>query len=580
MAEPALAVKGATRRFALPLLGGVTVSGTALLVLLAFLTVFPLLMIVYGSFVQAGPLARPVVLTLQGYLSTYTELSTYGLFGTTLWLTAARTALVMALAVFFAWAVARTDTPLRRVIEPLMWLVFFIPPQSMIYAWIILLAPKTGLINVALMSVLPFKEPPFSIYSHGGIIWVSVLLWTSVAFILITPAFKRMDRTLEEAARICGVTVPKVLMRITLPLLRPAILGATVLVFVRLMGSFEIELFLGNPANIYVFSTKIYDYLSMYPTNYPAAMALSVGVQVLTLVLVAAQWKLVGGREYTVITGRGYSASSIRLGHWKYVTLAVMLVYIFFAVLLPLGALVLGSISKVVGVYGADLWTLANYQDTFQNPAVWSSFQNTFVVSVVAATLGIVLYSLISYTALRTRFAGRRLLDLFSWIPYAVPGVVLSLGFLWAFVGVLPFAPILYGSLYLMIMVAIIRALPLGVRTMNGSLVQISRELEESAKVHGASWLYTFRRIIVPLVAPAFAASWILVFVFVWRELETFILLYLPKSRLVPIMMFEYWQGGRVGNSVAIGVVAVAVAFACSVIAWRVGIGKESGLST
>ncbi|HLE82130.1 MAG TPA: iron ABC transporter permease, partial [Dehalococcoidia bacterium] len=545
----------------------------------AFLTVFPLSMIIYGGFVQGGPLARPVVLTLQGYLSTYTELRTYGVFGATLWLTAVRTALVMGLAVFFAWIVARTDTPLRRVLEPLMWLVFFIPPQSMIFAWIILLAPKTGLINVALVGLFRLEEPPFSIYSYGGIIWVSVLLWASVAFVLVAPAFRRMDRSLEEAARICGVSVPKVLVRITLPLLRPAILGATVLIFVRLMGSFEIELFLGLPANIYVFSTRIYDYLSMYPANHPAAMALSAGVQVLTLVLVLVQWRMVGGREYTTITGRGYSATSIRLGRWKYATLALMLVYVVFAVLLPLGALVLGSFSKVVGVYREDLFTLANYVDTFQNPAVWASFQNTLVVSVVAATLGMVLYALISYTALRTQFAGRRLLDLFSWIPYAVPGIVLSLGFLWAFVGFLPFASILYGSLYLMIIVSLIRALPLGVRTMNGSLVQISRELEDCAKVHGASWLYTFRRVIVPLVAPAFAAAWILVFVFVWRELETFILIYLPKSRLVSITMFEYWQGGRVGNAVAIGVVAVVVAFACSLIAWRMGIGKESGMS-
>ncbi|MDP2937499.1 MAG: iron ABC transporter permease [Dehalococcoidia bacterium] len=578
MAQSVLPVERATKRLSLPRLGGVTAPATALVLLLAFLTVFPLSMILYGSFVQGGPLARPVVLTLQGYLSTYTELSSYALFGTTLWLTAVRTALVMALAVFFSWVVARTDTPLKRVLEPLMWLVFFIPPQSMIFAWIILLAPKTGLINVALMNLLRLEEPPFSIYSYGGIIWVSVLLWAAVAFVLMAPAFKRMDRTLEEAARICGVSIPKVLLRITLPLLRPAILGATILIFVRLMGSFEIELFLGTPANIYVFSTKIYDYLSMYPANHPAAMALSVGVQVLTFALVFVQWRLVGGREYTVITGRGYSASSVRLGPWKYVTLAVMLTYIAVAVLLPLAALVVGSFSKIVGVYRADLFTLANYQDTFQNPAVWSSFQNTLLVSVVAATVGMVLYSLISYTALRTRFAGRWILDLFSWIPYAVPGIVLSLGFLWAFVGFLPFAQVLYGSLYLMIMVSIIRALPLGVRTMNGSLIQISRELEDSAKVHGASWLYTFRRVIVPLVSPAFAAAWILVFVFVWRELETFILLYLPKSRLVPITMFEYWQGGRVGNAVAIGVVAVAVAFACSVIAWRVGMGKESGM--
>lgn len=579
MSESAVRVESVVRRLSLPRIGGAALPGSILVLLLAFLTIFPLFMIIYGSFVKGGPLARPVVLTLQGYLSTYTEMDTYKVFGTTLWLSGARTALVIALAVFFAWVVTRTDTPWRRVLEPIMWLVFFIPPQSMIYAWIILLAPKTGLINVALMSVFPFQEPPFSIYSHGGIILVSVLLWASVAFVLLAPAFRRMDRTLEEAARMCGVSVPGVLRRVTLPLLRPAILGATILAFVRMMGSFEIELFLGNPANIYVFSTKIYDYLSSSPANHPAAMALSTGVQVLTFILVAAQWRLVGGREYTVITGRGYTASPMRLGPWKYVTLAIMLAYVAFAVLLPLAALVVGSFSKIVGVYRADLFTLANYQDTFQNPAVWASFQNTFLVSVVAATLGMVLYSLISYTALRTRFAGRRLLDLFSWIPFAVPGIVLSLGFLWAFVGFLPFAPFLYGSLYLMILVSLIRTLPLGVRTMNGSLIQISRELEDCAKVHGASWLYTFRRVIVPLVAPAFVAAWILVFVGVWRELETFILLYLPKSRLVSITMFEYWQGGRVGSAVAIGVVAVVVTFACAVIAWRVGIGKESEMA-
>ena len=539
-----------------------------LVAVLGIMVVYPMLTVFYGSFVKEGPLNRDAGFTLDGYRQAYLNWNTYKILGGTLWLSAVRTILAMGLAVFLAWAITRTDMPWQRPIELAVWVSLFMPLPPLVFAWIALMSPN-GLVNQLIADALHLDKSPLTIFSYGGIIWVSVLLWTSAVFIIIAPAFKRMDAAFDEAARMSGATGWRAFRDVTLPLLAPAILGGATLIFVRLIGSFEIEVFLGLPARIFVYSTKIYDYLSYTPVRYPLAMALTTVVQALCLGLAVAQWRTLKSSSYVVVTGRGFSARRAGLGRWKYPVLGLVLLYIAVSLVLPFAVLIASSFMKLFGTFRADLATLDNYRAIIHDSAIWSSLKNTLLVGAIASTAGTILYALVSYVIVKTSSRARKLLDLMSWLPYTVPSMALALGFLWAFVGLLPLGSVLYGTLLLMVVVSIARALPLGVRTMNGSLIQLSNELEEASRVHGASWLATFRRIVVPLVSPALAATWMIIFLGVWRELVTYVLLYVPKSRLVAVTMFEYWQGGRVETAATIGLVTMLAAIPLAVIAQK-----------
>lgn len=568
-----------------------TIAVIALLVILFIMTVYPLLTLLYGSFIKEGPLSQTTTFTLLGYKATYLRAENLKILWNTLWLTAVRTVLAIALGIFLAWVVTRTDTPWRRFIEICIWVSLFVPLQPMVFAWIGLLSKKSGLLNVAFREAMPFwnlSEGPLNIYSYGGIIWVTVLLWSASGYVLMSPAFRRMDAAMEEAARMAGSSRLDVLRRVTLPLMKPAVLGATILAFVRIVGSFEIEVFLGLPAKIFVFTTKVYDYLSFMPAKYPEAMSMSTVIQVITLLMVFMQWRLLGKTQYTSVTGKGYVPRLTRLGNWKYLTLGLGLLYVLLTLVLPFGALAAGSFSKVFGFYQTKLFTLNNYRAIFSDTLIWVSLKNTLMVGAIGATIGMFFYSLLSYTITRSSFAPplRRGLDMLSWLPYSVPPITLALGFLWAFIGAGAFfppirflAPLLYGSLFFMVMISLVRPLPLGVRTMNSSLIQLGNELEECSRIHGASWIYTFRRIVVPLISPAFVSTWILIFLGVWRDLVTYILLYLPKSRLISITMFEYWYGGQVEAAVAIGTVTVLVAIPLALVAQWLGARAEGTAS-
>ena len=568
-----------------------TTAGIALLVLLVIMTVYPLLTLLYGSFVKEGPLSQTTTFTLSGYKVAYLRPDNLIVLWNTIWLTAVRTVLAVTIGIFLAWMVTRTDTPWRRFIEICIWISLFVPLQPMVFAWIGLLSKKSGLINIFIRDMLPFlnlTEGPFNIYSYGGIIWTTVLLWSASGFVLISPAFRRMDASMEEAGRMAGSSRLDVFLRVTLPLMKPAVLGASILAFVRIVGSFEIEVFLGQPANIYVFTTKVYDYLNVMPARYPEAMSMSTVIQIITLLLVFTQWRLLGKTQYTSITGKGYVPRLTKLGNWRYLMLGLGLVYVLLTLVLPFGALAAGSFSKVFGVYQTNLLTLDNYRRIFSDSTIWSSLKNTILVGGIAATVGMVFYSLLSYAITRSNLAKpiRRGLDLLSWLPYSVPPITLALGFLWAFIGagaffplLRPLAPLLYGSLFFMVIVSLVRPLPLGVRTMNASLLQLGNELEECSRIHGASWTHTFRHIVVPLISPAFVSTWIFIFLGVWRDLVTYILLYLPKSRLISITMFEYWNGGQVEAAVAIGTVTVLVAIPLALLAQWLGARAEGTAS-
>jgi ABC-type spermidine/putrescine transport system permease subunit I len=351
---------------------------TLLTLLVGFLVLFPLGMLLFGSFWTARP-GFPGSLTLQNYIEAYTSLETLRILGTTVLLIGSKTLVAAAFATSLAWIVTRTDTPMRGTLEVLITLPFFIPGLLEAIAWIMLMSPNAGTINVWLRSL--GVDGPFNIYSLGGMIWVMSLGSTSFIFLLVVNALRNMDASLEESARASGAGAVRTALTVTLPLMAPVIISAGVLSFIRAMDAFEVPVLLGLPAKVFVFSNRIYAAVQYdYPVNYGLATALGVSFVALMLALIYFQNRLKRGRDFSIVTGKGYRPCVIPLGRFRYVTLAFCLLFFFIATALPLSQVVLGSFLKVFGLPRADLFTFDNYLAILTDATLWRGLINTFIV--------------------------------------------------------------------------------------------------------------------------------------------------------------------------------------------------------
>ena len=526
----------------------------ALVVLVGFLVLYPLFMLVLGSFSPPRGVTD-VTFSLEGYRTALTDADAQKAIGTTLWLSLVRAVLAVALALVLAWAISRTNMPARRFFHSVMLVSFFLPLLPQLVAWSLLLSPRTGTLNVWLRALVrsDATSGPFNIYSFEGIIFLGVLGWSGFLYLFIAPAFDAVDSSLEEAARMSGANSFRTIVRISAPLLMPAVLGAFGLAFIRMFESFETELFLGGPAHIYVFTTQIYAYISQELTpRYPPAIALSTIFILLTFVFIVVQNRLLGNRSFVTVSGKNYKRAPAELGPWRWVLFALLVGYSVIHLVLPLGMLALGSVQRTTVEFRADAFTLDHWK-TLLNPDVWNAVKNTLLVGVVASTVAIFFVSIISYVIVRTRSRLRGALDILTWVPYMVPSFVLGVGLLWAALKGIQFPIVLYGSLLLLIIAFVIRVLPLGTRLMNGTMVQLSTELEEAARISGASWTSTFRRIVLPLLSPALGVGWLMFMVTVIRDLSTVILIYGPASTMLSVVFYAHWKSGTAEDAAVIG---------------------------
>jgi iron(III) transport system permease protein len=532
-----------------------------LLLIVTFLTVYPLVMIVLASF-HTGTPGDLGNFTLDGYRGVL-ELSGGKVFFTTLWLAVIKTLISMSIAVCLAWIVARTDAPFLGVLRFLTEIRFFMPSLPFTISWMLLLAPKSGLINVLFMHLFNVNDPLFNIFSYAGIIFVGVMGPVPIMFMIILPALVNLDASLEEACRTYGGGKWATFTRITIPVVWPAIAGAALLCFITNLESFEEEAYLGVPAGIFVVTTKIYWTIhETTPTQYNVAMAYATLLILAMTILILYQWKTVSTAEhkFVTVTGRGYAVRPFRLGPWKYLASAMVIGYFLLSTLLPAIFVVLGSFMKFSGIFMGDWFTLEHWQSVLNSKAFWRSFWNSVTLGVCGATLGLVLMSLISYVIVRTRYKGRGILNFLSWLPTMMPSIVLALGLLWVYVGGVPRPFILYGSIWLLVIGVVTKRMPYLVRIMNGVMVQISRELEAAARIHGATWLQTFRYIFIPLVRPGILNAWIMMFIFSVKELVICLMLYGSKTKTMSVEMFiSSFEGGKAEEALVIAVMELAL---------------------
>lgn len=437
----------------------------------------------------------------------------------------------------------------------------------MTVGWVLLLDPMFGMVNQFLKNLFNLATAPFNIYSYWGIVWAHLAFSTSIRFLLLTPAFRAMDAALEEAARVSGSSNLGTLVRITVPILAPAILAVTTLGFIRSLESFEIEAVLGIPAGIYVYSTKIWDYLQWEPPSYGIATALSSFFLLTIFALIWLQRVLLHNREYTTVTGRGFTVRPTKLGGWRWVTFSACILFIVIMILLPLSFLILGTFMNLFGFFNIqDPWTLIHWLEAFDDPIFLRSLRNTLFLGIEAGLVGTFFYALVSYVLIRTRFAGRGFLDFLSWLPWALPGVLISLALLWVVLGSGRLFIGLYGTVYILILAIIIKELPLGNQVLKASIMQIGRELEEVSYTSGATSVQTFLRIVVPLLKPALFAVGLIVFISAVRDIPTVIFLASSQSQTLSLLMLDYISGEEFEKSTVIGVFLVFLILVASLI--------------
>jgi len=525
----------------LPLLVGIVVAA-------------PTVMLVASSFNQAGTGAA-AQFGFKNWTDAFGSPTTLAALWNSLSLALVRTAISMPLGILITWLVTRTDMPGRAGIELLSWLSIFTPILPLTLGWILLLDPRLGLINAGL-SQLPFAHGGvFNVYSFWGITWVH-LASNAVAFkvVLLSPAFRRVSASTEQAARVCGASLLQATLRVTLPLLAPAVLLVTLISLVFAFEAFEVELLLGVPVRFYVYSTRIYELVSNQPSNVGAATALAFVFVVWLLALAALYRRLLRGRSFTTVTGSGYDQSAVRLGRWG--AMAAGACYGFFAVALaaPFTFLVLGSFMRVFGFFrSANPFTLNQWRALFADPAFGTGVRNSLVIATVAAVVVIALYSAVAYAIVRHRSHWLETADFLVWSPWAMPGILMSLGFLWLFLAT-PLRTALYGTVAGMIVAFVVRGSPLSTQFFKAGLLQLGRELEEAGRVCGGRWLLVYRRILLRLLAPTAVTVGLLTFLQAIHDVPTPVLLYSAKSRPLSILMLEYAFSGTRERGAAVGV--------------------------
>jgi iron(III) transport system permease protein len=538
--------------------------------IIGFLSLYPTFFLFYGSLVDA-PLGVPGKFTLQNYVRAYGDAEAYPLLLNSFVFGIGSSGLSILFALALAWITIRTNAPFRRFFELTAIIPNILPPILVSISWVMLLNPSNGLINASLVNLLGIERGPFNIYSMPGLIFVEALILTPLAFLIIAAALKSMDPSLEESAKTLGSTEFGVMRRVTFPLIRPAILAAATLNFVRAVESFDTPAIIALPARIEVFTTKIWrEALGSFPTNHNLAATYGVGILGIALIFVYLYRRFTSQVEsFSTVTGKGFRPHQIDLGPWRFAASGVAFLMLVLLVVLPILVLVLVAILPYYHVPTWQTWqnlTLDNFRYVWVTPRVHRAFLNSFFLALVGATACMVLASLAAYITVRTKITGRGIIEGLVFIPWAFPGTAMALGLLWAYVD---FPIPIYATIWIILIAYVTRFLPYGLRAVTSTIIQVHKELEEASVVCGAGFIATFRRVLIPMMRPGVMAGWIILVTIFMREFSATLFLYSPGAEpLGPLLYFLYLDGMR-GRVAAIGLVISVISIILIAVAQR-----------
>ena len=488
------------------------------------------------------------------------------IFLNTFLFTAGSLAVGLPLAVLMAWLLERTAIPARRWIAALILVPMTIPSLLSAIAWIQLLDPRIGLINVVLRSVLGLSGDfgPFDIYTLYGMCFVQGLRLVPSAYLMIAASFRAMDPSLEEQSAMAGRGVGQTTLRITLPIMRPALLAMLIYYIIVVIESFDIPGLLGFTARIRVLSTAIYwaTHSEVGLPDYGLASALGALVLVVALLLMWVYQRLTAHQErFATITGKGYRPRQINLGAWTAPATALCVFYVALAVVLPFldadldqrPAVLRGAFGGFAGAGQLSRATSKSGRRARVMRALW----NTTVLALVTSAATILLAVLVSWFVVRRSRAADGLshyLATVSFLPQCVPSIVIGLAFIFVYVR---FPIPIYGTLWIIALAMTTRYLAYSSRTMTSALMQVHGELEEASQMSRAPWARTMRRITMPLLAPAMINVFFWVAVHAMQELSMALMLYNPETVVVSTMIWSMWQNGRTTDAAVLGVMLI-----------------------
>ena len=528
-----------------------TVVTVGLSALVTLLVVLPMLAVAIGAARETGGLSLQPFLTVLGALR---------VIGNTVWVGVGTTVLAVGLGGLLALALARMNTPGRGLLSQLVPLPLYITPLLTAIAWSWLGSPRGGLINLLFRQMLGV-ESLVNLQSAGGIIFVAGLAYVPLPFLLIGAALRGMDPSLEESARIHGASMAAALRLVTLPLVLPATLGSAILVFVQAMGLFSVPAVLGMPSGFYVAGTEIYRLLNNFPPRVSQAAAWGLLLLAVTAGLIWAQNLLLNRRSYVTVTGKAFRPRILEIGGFRYALAALAWLYVAAAVLLPVATLVWAALVNFITIDPKLMaFDLQHFRYVLlEYPKTYLAMRNSLMLGVAAATCACTLGLGIGWVIVRTRSAVRGYLDQVSMFPLAIPSMVLALGLLWVYVRT-PMLPI-YGTIWILLIAYVTHYLPFGVRAGSGALRQLHRELEDAARMTGASWTKTIRWVTFPLTRPTLVATWTLLFILSMQEISSSILLYTSRTTVLSVAVFDLWEAGNVNALAALSVIQLAITF-------------------
>jgi len=540
--------------------GGIVLSIAILLLLV--LVVYPLAKILYQSFVFDAQLS------LKNYIKALSEKGNYLIFLHSMEISLFSAVLSTLIGTLLAWVVARTDLPYVHLFRTAFVLPFVIPPFIGALAWRQLLGP-VGYLNKLYMYITGATEPLWNMYGADGIVAVMVLHLFPLVYITVLGGLERMNPELEEAAQASGSPVFTVMRQITLPLMLPTIASSAVLVFIASIANFGIPAILGFPENYFVLTTRIYEAITR--SAEPNSLSLAASLSVL-LSLVAGSGLLLQGlylkrKEYTVLSGKSMQPNIVRLRQHRTWVFLVCVAMVLITSIAPLVAILLTALTRAYGLAPVPAnWTLQNFYDVlFINPSAQRAIRNSLLLALGAATVVSLLGSIIAYIIVKTKLRWRYLLDFVSNMPYALPGTVVAVAMILAWLKPIPFLDVsLYNTVWILLVAYIAHYLAFGVRTTTGSLAQIHPSLEEVARNSGASWLQTFRDVVIPLIRPGLFAGWFMVFMPCLRELTISILLWSAGNETIGVMVFNLQESGNTVASAALSVTMIVFLMAAN----------------
>jgi iron(III) transport system permease protein len=546
--------------------GWQTPISIAIILVVGFLVLLPVLFLFEKAFNVGDPMSFPA--TKHGtdnLFSLFTE--DFDIILNTVYVALMATVMAIFIGFTLAWILTRTNVAAREKLERLMEVPYYMTPLVGALAWAVLAAPKSGFFNQAWHAV-GGKTDMFDIYTLFGIAWVMALFEGTVAYVMISASMKSMDPALEESARVMGASKLRTTLTVTLPLVLPGVLGATLFVFAEMLGSFAAALVLGIPGRIYVVTTSIWSTVEAFPPNYGKAAAMGLSLFLVMVAMLAFYRFIVTRGSYATITGKAFRPRPMDMGRFAWFLFTFCLLYILLAVILPVGALLLTSFQTFATVILSQAtFTFANYQEALALGPVRGALLNSIVLGVGVATVGALVMTVLVWIIYRSNLKGRGAIEYLAMFPSSVPRLVFGLGLLWAWINI-PGG--LYGSLWLLGIAYFTVLLPLGVRTIAGVVLQIDKSLEECARVCGAGWGYQMRTVTLPLLKPGIIAAWMLLFAASVREVGASLLLMGPHSKVIGPSIVSTWANSGTQLTAAMALIQTFVVMLALIILFRV----------